>query len=69
MATIVGMFLATHESVAHGQRQENADRENTNQIAGFVTLPSKKKIKNGNNNNYFLSTISTNLQIVLNEVA
>ena len=31
--------------------------------------PLRKKIKNGNNNNYFLSTISTNLQIVLNEVA
>ena len=32
-------------------------------------MPSEKKIKNDNNNNYFLSTISTNLQIVLNEVA
>ena len=44
------MYSATHESltVALGQRWENTGRvKNQLQIAGFVTVPSKKK-KNKN---------------------
>ena len=40
------MYSATHESltVALGQRQENTGRvKNQLQIAGFVTVPSKRK--------------------------
>ena len=46
MATKVGMYSATHESVsvARGQRQENTDRV-TNQIAGFVTVTASSEKK------------------------
>ena len=40
------MYSATQESVtvARGQRQENTDRSQNNQIAGIVAVPSEKNI-------------------------
>ena len=41
------MYSATHESltVAHGQRKKILTALRTNQITGFVTVPSEKKKK------------------------
>ena len=53
MATKVGMYSATHESVsvARGQRQENTDRV-TNQIAGIVTVTVSSEKKQTNKEYY-----------------
>ena len=47
MATKVGMYSATHESVtvAREQRQENYTALRTKKTAGFVTVPSEKKVR------------------------
>ena len=48
MATSVGMYSATHESVTVtlpvGREIKILTLKRTNQIAGFVTVPSEKKI-------------------------
>ena len=46
MATKFGMYLATHESVTVpvGRDRKILTGLRTNQIAGFVTVPSEKKI-------------------------
>ena len=46
MATKFGMYLATHESVTVpvGRDRKILTGLRTNQIAGFITVPSKKKI-------------------------
>ena len=46
MATKFGMYLATHESVTVpvGRDRKILTGLRTNQIAGFITVPSEKKI-------------------------